>query len=265
MPHESRQTSFRAHTSVLAIPSISTLPAHAADCRRVAAWLMDEFRTWECPSSSCWRSRPSVVWAETPGSRQADGALLRPLRLQRSIRSTNGSRHRSSPRNGTASSTPAVRWMTRGSLRRAQGLSGFPERRGKPPLNGIFIIEGEKSAAASFSICSAPSPAHRRGCRGGWPHMGLLRPGTARGLYRPPRHVLMPRSTCEPAAGSAFRQLRRRGSQRDGDLVRLLTDLKTRSGGSMCRSCTSPSSRPPSGAQGVESPSLRRENSSRKK
>jgi len=51
----------------LSIPSISTLPAHAADCRRAAAWLMDRFRKLGCPVVELLEGDGHpVVWAESP-------------------------------------------------------------------------------------------------------------------------------------------------------------------------------------------------------
>jgi len=51
----------------LAIPSISTLPDHAADCRRAAAWLMEHFRTLGCPVVELLEGDGHpVVWAESP-------------------------------------------------------------------------------------------------------------------------------------------------------------------------------------------------------
>jgi acetylornithine deacetylase/succinyl-diaminopimelate desuccinylase-like protein len=51
----------------LSIPSISTLPAHAADCRRAAAWLMDHFRKLGCPVVDLLEGEGHpVVWAESP-------------------------------------------------------------------------------------------------------------------------------------------------------------------------------------------------------
>jgi len=51
----------------LSIPSISTLPAHAADCRRAAAWLMDHFRKLGCPVVELLEGDGHpVVWAESP-------------------------------------------------------------------------------------------------------------------------------------------------------------------------------------------------------
>jgi len=51
----------------LSIPSISTLPDHAADCRRAAAWLMDQFRALGCPVVELLEGDGHpVVWAESP-------------------------------------------------------------------------------------------------------------------------------------------------------------------------------------------------------
>ncbi len=51
----------------LAIPSISTLPDHAPDCRRAAAWLMEHFRTLGCPVVELLEGDGHpVVWAEGP-------------------------------------------------------------------------------------------------------------------------------------------------------------------------------------------------------
>jgi acetylornithine deacetylase/succinyl-diaminopimelate desuccinylase-like protein len=51
----------------LTIPSISTLPDHAADCRRAAAWLMEHFRTLGCPVVELLEGDGHpVVWAESP-------------------------------------------------------------------------------------------------------------------------------------------------------------------------------------------------------
>ena len=54
-------------TEWLAIPSVSALPSHAADCRRAAVWLMDEFRRLGCPVVNLVEGEGHpVVWAESP-------------------------------------------------------------------------------------------------------------------------------------------------------------------------------------------------------
>jgi acetylornithine deacetylase/succinyl-diaminopimelate desuccinylase-like protein len=51
----------------LAIPSISTLPAHRDDCRRAASWLMEQFRLLGCPVVELMEGEGHpVVWAESP-------------------------------------------------------------------------------------------------------------------------------------------------------------------------------------------------------
>ena len=51
----------------LAIPSISTLPNHAADCRRAANWLMSHFQRLGCPVVELLEGEGHpVVWAESP-------------------------------------------------------------------------------------------------------------------------------------------------------------------------------------------------------
>ena len=52
----------------LSIPSVSALPAHAADCRRAAEWLRDELTRLGCPMVDAHRGRRAipVVWAESP-------------------------------------------------------------------------------------------------------------------------------------------------------------------------------------------------------
>jgi acetylornithine deacetylase/succinyl-diaminopimelate desuccinylase-like protein len=51
----------------LAIPSISALPEHAADCRRAADWLMAEFRRLGFPVVELLEGKGHpIVWAESP-------------------------------------------------------------------------------------------------------------------------------------------------------------------------------------------------------
>jgi acetylornithine deacetylase/succinyl-diaminopimelate desuccinylase-like protein len=51
----------------LAIPSVSALPAHGADCRRAAEWLRDELRRLGCATVSLLEGPGHpVVWAESP-------------------------------------------------------------------------------------------------------------------------------------------------------------------------------------------------------
>ena len=51
----------------LSIPSVSALPAHAADCRRAAEWLRDELTSLGCPTVQLIEGQGHpVVWGESP-------------------------------------------------------------------------------------------------------------------------------------------------------------------------------------------------------
>jgi acetylornithine deacetylase/succinyl-diaminopimelate desuccinylase-like protein len=57
----------RELNELLAIPSVSALPAHAADCRRAADWLRDHLRALGCPVVNLIEGPGHpVVWAEGP-------------------------------------------------------------------------------------------------------------------------------------------------------------------------------------------------------
>jgi acetylornithine deacetylase/succinyl-diaminopimelate desuccinylase-like protein len=57
----------RELSELLAIPSVSALPAHAADCRRAADWLRDHLRGLGCPVVNLIEGPGHpVVWAESP-------------------------------------------------------------------------------------------------------------------------------------------------------------------------------------------------------
>lgn len=59
-------------TEFLAIPSVSALPSHAADCRRAAVWLMDALQRLGCPVVNLIEGEGHpLVWAESP---QVEGA-----------------------------------------------------------------------------------------------------------------------------------------------------------------------------------------------
>lgn len=61
----------------LRIPSISTLPAHAADCRRAAQWVMDHLRRLGCPVVELLEGKGHpTIWAEGPKVPGAPTILL---------------------------------------------------------------------------------------------------------------------------------------------------------------------------------------------
>src|SRR5690349_93734 len=64
-------------TEFLAIPSISTLPEHAADCQKAASWLMTELRRLGCPKVELLEGRGHpTIWAESPKVEGAPTVLI---------------------------------------------------------------------------------------------------------------------------------------------------------------------------------------------
>lgn len=64
-------------TEFLSIPSISTLPAHAGDCRRAAQWLVDQLFALGCPTVQLIEGDGHpVVWGESPRVEGAPTLLI---------------------------------------------------------------------------------------------------------------------------------------------------------------------------------------------
>jgi acetylornithine deacetylase/succinyl-diaminopimelate desuccinylase-like protein len=62
-----RERMLRELSEFLAFPSVSALPAHAADCRRAAEWLCDELHRLGCPVVNLIEGEGHpVVWGEGP-------------------------------------------------------------------------------------------------------------------------------------------------------------------------------------------------------
>ncbi len=62
-----RERLLRQLREFLSIPSVSTLPAHAGDCRKAAEWLAHELERLGCPTVRLIEGRGHpVVWAESP-------------------------------------------------------------------------------------------------------------------------------------------------------------------------------------------------------
>lgn len=60
----------------LAIPSISTLPANAGDCRRAADWLVEHFARLGCSATLLEGEGHPIVWAESPAVAGAPTLLI---------------------------------------------------------------------------------------------------------------------------------------------------------------------------------------------
>jgi acetylornithine deacetylase/succinyl-diaminopimelate desuccinylase-like protein len=131
----------------LAIPSISALPAHAADCRRAADWLLAHFRQLGCPVVNLIEGKGHpVVWAESPRVPGAPTLLIYGHYDVQPVDPVDEWQ--------TAPFVPTVRdgkLFARGSaddkgqvyclLKAYEATLG---EGGRPPLNVNFIIEGEE-------------------------------------------------------------------------------------------------------------------------
>ncbi len=131
----------------LAIPSISALPAHAADCRRAAEWLVTDLRRLGCPVVTVIEgSGHPVVWAEGPKIPNAPTLLIYghydvqpvdPLEEWKSPPFDATVRDGKLYARGTADDKGQVFCL----LRAYEAVRGPT---GKPPLNVHFLFEGEE-------------------------------------------------------------------------------------------------------------------------
>ncbi|NOT10055.1 MAG: dipeptidase [Gemmatimonadales bacterium] len=131
----------------LAIPSISTLPAHAQDCRRAAGWLMEQFRALGCPVVELLEGDGHpVVWAESP---RIEGKPTVLCYGHYDVQPVDPLDEWVSPpfeptvRDGKLYARGAVddKGQVFTLLKAYQSVLG---KDGKPPLNVHFIIEGEE-------------------------------------------------------------------------------------------------------------------------
>jgi acetylornithine deacetylase/succinyl-diaminopimelate desuccinylase-like protein len=137
----------RELTEFLSIPSISALPAHAADCRRAAEWLMDDLRRLGCPVVNLIEGKGHpLIWAEGP---EVPGAPTLLIYGHYDVQPVDPIDEWQSP-----PFEPTVRdgkLFARGSaddkgqvfclLRAYEAIRGAD---GRPPLNLHFIFEGEE-------------------------------------------------------------------------------------------------------------------------
>ncbi len=131
----------------LSIPSISTLPSHANDCRRAAAWLMDQFKALGCPVVQLLEGDGHpVVWAESP---RVEGKPTVLCYGHYDVQPVDPVDEWISPpfqptvRDGKLYARGAVddKGQVFTLLKAYQSVLG---KDGKPPLNVHFIIEGEE-------------------------------------------------------------------------------------------------------------------------
>ena len=212
----------RELTEFLRIPSVSTYPDRAGDCRRAAEWLCDHLTALGCPTVADDRGTGASGGVGRKPARRGppDAAHLRALRraAARAARRMDLARCSSRPF-ATASSTPAAPATTRArSTACSRPTRRSVDANGNPPLNVHFIFEGEEECGGPRHLRPpARAPGTHRGRRGAGVRHVVLRAGLARGLHRAARHVLRRDLRPHAAARPALGHLRRCGAQRDRD------------------------------------------------
>src|ERR1019366_6139907 len=130
----------------LAIPSISTLPVHATDCRRAAQWVMDHLAHLGCRVTLLEGDGHPVVWGESP---VVPGAPTLLIYGHYDVQPTDPIEEWRSPpfeptvRNGQLFARGAV--DDKGQVFcLLKAYEAVRDAHGMPPLNVRFLIEGEE-------------------------------------------------------------------------------------------------------------------------
>lgn len=218
----------------LSIPSISTLPDHAADCRRAAAWLMDKFKALGCPVVELLEGQGHpVVWAESP---KVAGKPTVLCYGHYDVQPVDPVEEWISPpfeptvREGKLYARGAV--DDKGQVfTLLKAYESVLDKQGRPPLNVRFIIEGEEECGGRVIFDRLQAEPERTAVDAVIvADMGYYAPGMPavytglRGLCYAELHVRtlqrdLHSGTYGGAAPNAMETL-----------ARLLTDLKGRSG-----------------------------------
>ena len=243
----------------LRIPSVSALPAHAADCRRAAEWLRDELTRLGCPDGDSSSRGTGIRWSgprarTVPG--RPDAADLRPLRraAARSARGVGQPAVRADrPRR------PALRPRRRRrqgpGVLPAQGLRGGAGRRAAAAAQRALHLRGRggvrraghlRSAARASPSAPGPMRCWCATCRTTRPACPRCTPRFAGTLLRRDLGPHAASAICTPAPTAASRRTRSRRWSASWPSSRTPT---ARSGSP---SSTRPSSRPPRRAQDLE-------------
>ncbi|MBM4188927.1 MAG: dipeptidase [Gemmatimonadetes bacterium] len=138
----------RELTEFLAIPSISTLPAHAADCRRAAQWLKDELGRLGCSAQLLEGDGHPVVWAEGPAVPGAPTLLIYghyDVQPVDPIHEWNSPPFEPTIRDGRIYARGAAddKGQVFCLIKAFEAVRG-PD--GKPPVNFRFLFEGEEES-----------------------------------------------------------------------------------------------------------------------
>jgi acetylornithine deacetylase/succinyl-diaminopimelate desuccinylase-like protein len=229
-----RDRLLRELTSFLAIPSISTLPDHATDCRRAAGWVMDQLKRLGCPLVELLEGDGHpVVYAEGP---PVEGASTLLIYGHYDVQPVDPLPEWKSPpfeptvRDGRLYARGAVddKGQVFCLLKAFEAVRG-PD--GRPPVNFRFLIEGEEESgghvigsllereperARADAILVADTAYYDRG----WPAVYTA----LRGLCYAEIHL---RTLARDLHSGAYGGVAPNALE---TLVRLLADLKTRAG-----------------------------------
>ena len=147
-------------TEFLSIPSISALPAHAADCRRAAQWLVDELFRLGCPTVQLIEGEGlPVVWGESP---RVEGAPTLLIYGHYDVQPVDPIDEWHSP-----PFTPSIRdgrMYARGAIDDKgqvycllKAYEASRDASGKPPINIHFLFEGEEESGGQvvFDLLAA--------------------------------------------------------------------------------------------------------------
>lgn len=131
----------------LRIPSISTLPAHAADCRRAAQWVMEHLRKLGCPVVQLLEGNGHpTIWAEGPKVEGAPTVLLYghyDVQPAEPLEEWVTGAFEPTVRDGNLYARGAV--DDKGQVfTLLKAYESVLDGRQRPPLNVHFIIEGEE-------------------------------------------------------------------------------------------------------------------------
>jgi len=218
----------------LAIPSISTLPAHAGDCRRAAQWLVDQLFALGCPTVQMIEGAGHpVVWGESPHVPDAPTLLIYghyDVQPADPLDEWHTPPFEASIRDGKLYARGAI--DDKGQVFcLLKAYEATRDADGKPPINVRFLFEGEEECGGEviFDLLKA-EPERTRVDAVLVADMGYYAPG------RPAVYTAL--------RGICYVELAVRTLQRDlhsghyggvapnaiETLCRMLTDLKSRNG-----------------------------------
>jgi acetylornithine deacetylase/succinyl-diaminopimelate desuccinylase-like protein len=218
----------------LSIPSISALPEHAADCRRAAGWLVEEFRALGFPVVELLEGDGHpLVWAESP---RVEGKPTVLCYGHYDVQPVDPVDEWVSPpfqptvRDGKLYARGAV--DDKGQVfTLLKAYQSVLDAKGRPPLNVRFVIEGEEECGGQVIFDRLRAEPERTAVDAVVvADHGYYAPGIP--------------AVCTGLRGICYAEIHVRTLQRDlhsgtyggvapnamETLVRLLTDLKSRSG-----------------------------------